>query len=142
MTVAREDRALAQLLRVAKLRAEEFGARRAHLEEARRAAENSIEWLNRAVAAEERGGGADPEALRQFQRYLAGAEMKRRTLAETRDRLSAEIAAISGALAEAALEVKKFEHLIGMRADAAARTARKQEDAAADERAVQRKSGR
>jgi len=140
--MTREDRALAQLLRVARLRTDELGVQLAQLHEAKRAAETSIEWLDRAVAAEERGGGADPEALRQFQRYLDGAELKRRALAGTRDRLGSEIETISASLAEAAIEVRKFERLLGLRAEAAARDAARAEAAAADERAAQARAGR
>lgn len=142
MRTGREDKALAQLLRAASLRAEELGVQLGQLQAAKRAAETSIDWLDKAVAAEERSGGADPEALRQFQRYLAGADIKRRALAGTRDRLAGEIEATSAALAEAAIEVKKFEHLLGMRAKEAAKDAAKDEAALADERAVQARGRR
>lgn len=135
--MSREEKALRQLLRVARLRAEEIGVQLMQLQEAERAAENAIAQLSRAVAAEEGIVGADPQALHHFQRYLAGADLKRQSLAATRDRLAGEIATLSATLAEAAIETKKFERLLGMRAQAAARDASRLAAAADDERAVQ-----
>lgn len=136
MRQSREERALGQLLRVANLRADEQRAQLAQLDDARRGAENAIEWLNKAVAAEERGLAASPEAIGQFQRYLDGAELKRRALASTRDRLACEIEQMRTVVSEAAVEIKKLEHLLSLRAEAAAKLRLKSEGVLADEAAL------
>lgn len=140
MTPSREEKALSNLLRLAKLRADAVSARLAAASEAREAADNSIAWIDKAVAAEERAGAASSEAFLQFQRYLEGAELKRRTLAETRDRLAREIDRLREALAEAAVETRKFEHLLAVRAEAEGRRRARLENLSADEAALLRKT--
>jgi flagellar export protein FliJ len=142
MTPSREEAALAKLLKLAKLRADEAILHLARLEESRRAAENAIAWLAKAVAAEERGSGANAAALLQFQLYLDGAEAKRQTLAATRDRLSSEVTKAQDAAAEASAEIKKLEHLLGMRSEASRWRRAKAEAALADERETMRRSRR
>jgi flagellar export protein FliJ len=130
------------LLRIAKLRADELAAQIAQLEHSKSSAENAIDWLNKAVAAEERGSGASPEALRQFQSYLQGAELKRRSLAATRARLSVEIDQMRGLAAEASVEIRKFEHLLALKSAAAALARSRDEAATADEAVVQARAHR
>lgn len=139
-SMRREEKALAQLLRLAAGRADELRRHLADLEAARRSAEASIEWLARAVGAEETARDASLPAIIDFQRFLEGADMKRKSLEATRDGLTGEIAKIAPLIAEAALEIRKLEHLLAMKADAAARDSALAEAAAQDEAAVQRRA--
>lgn len=110
----REERALAGLLRAARVRAGEMRAHLANLEAARASAESSLDWLAQAVRAEEAAAertSAEPGALA---RYLEGAGEKQRALQSTRDMLSAEIEPARAALAEAETEIEKLDRLLSV----------------------------
>lgn len=140
-SLRREEKAVSQLLRVASLRADELKARLADAETARASAQSSIDWLVQAVRAEEMNSSATPGALADFQRYLAGAEEKRKTLHATCVRLGVEIETMRADLAEAAVEVRKLEHLAGLKAEEIAEATRKSEEVRLDEAAAQRRDG-
>lgn len=137
----REGRALAQLLRTAKVRVEELQTRLADLQAARQSAEASLDWLAQAVGAEEAIRGDDAAALHDFARYLDGAGQKRAALTATRDTLAAEIETLRAPLREAVTELKKFEHLLEINRRSAHRNAQKAEAAEADAAASMRRRG-
>lgn len=140
-SLRREELAIARLLKAAHARAGELNARVADAEAARASAQSSIDWLLQAVRAEEIHCGSSPQALADFARYLEGAEEKRRTLLSTRDRLSDEIRAIQETLSEAAIEVRKLEHLAGLKSEEIAAADRQREAKRLDEAAAQRRRG-
>jgi flagellar biosynthesis chaperone FliJ len=104
----REERALAQLLKVAKARGEDLQKHLAGLEAARAGAENSLHSLAEHVRTEERGAASTLD----FGRFLKGAEEKRKALEATRSTLASEIASARETLLEAFAETKKLEHLL------------------------------
>jgi flagellar export protein FliJ len=139
MTAARrERRAIEQLLRLAKLRADELKAHLGDVEAAKRSSEASLGWLAEAVRVEEAGTAGSLAAHVDFQRFLEGADVKRKALEATRDRLADEIQSVSAALAEATVEVKKLEHLLEVKAAAAAKANAKAEAAALDDEGLRR----
>ncbi|MGE0409582.1 MAG: hypothetical protein AB7P23_10015 [Amphiplicatus sp.] len=138
----REEKALAQLVKIARTAIEERQARLAALEAARASASSALDFLNEAVSAEERARWREPAGALDFTRYLAGAEVKRRALVSTRDTLAAEAAAAREALAEAFAELKKLEHLIEINRRALAGRGQKADAARADDLAIMRRAKR
>ncbi len=137
----REEKAINQLIRVARARADEVQARLAGLETAKASAERSIALLVEAVAAEERNAGAGAPAMLDFARYLRGAEEKRRSLEDTRKTLSSQIVALQTDLHDAFAELKKLEHLLEMSERSAAARAQQKEIAEAADIAAMRRRG-
>lgn len=135
----REEKALAQLRRLAAGRADELRAHLADLEGAKRSAQASLDWLEQAVGAEKTAQGASLPAIVDFQRFLEGADMKRKSLEATRDGLTGEIAKVAPLIVEAAIEIRKLDHLVAIKAEAAIRARAVAEAAAQDEAAVQRR---
>ncbi|MEE2693058.1 MAG: hypothetical protein VX640_16130 [Pseudomonadota bacterium] len=134
----REERALAQLVRVARQKLEEQQTHLSDLEAAKASAETSLEWLAQAVRAEEAAAASRPQSLIDFRNYLEGANGKRLALEATRDRLAAEIIAVRDQVTEAFAETKKLEHLIEINRRAAARVNGRTEAARVDAAIVSR----
>lgn len=127
----RDERALAQLLKIARSRADELRAHLANLDSAKAAAESSIALLAEAVGAEERALGPGAAPLADFGRFLEGSVQKRRALEATRGTLIAQIDSARNDLQEAFAETKKLEHLTETGRRAAARAAHQDDIAAA-----------
>lgn len=127
----REEKALAQLVRLARQTLEERQAHLADLETARSSAETSLDWLAQSIRAEE-AGATRPQSIVDFRRFLEGATEKRRTLEATRDRLGLEIETVREHTREAFAEMKKLEHLIDINRRAGARRDAKAEASAID----------
>ncbi len=123
----RDEKAILKLARIARARVDEAQAHLADLEAARVSAETSIDWLSRAVGAEEAGVAASPAAMADLARFLEGADLKKKALAATRDRLAGEIVGARDALSDAFGELKKLEHLVEIKRRAMARDASKAE---------------
>lgn len=134
----REERALAQLLRVARQKLEEQQTHLADLDAAMRSAETSLDWLAQAVRAEEAAAASRPHATIDLMNYLAAAGAKRAALEATRDRLARESEAVRDVVREAFAEISKFEHLVEINRRAAARQAGKAEEARLDAAAIAR----
>lgn len=141
MKPSREERTLAQLLKIARSRADELRGRVAGLEAAKAQAETSIETLAGAIAAEERGVRSGAVAPIDFGRYLNGAEQKRRALEATRGTLAAQIGAVRSELEDAFAEMKKLEHLAETGRRAAALAAQQQDAADAADLVSMRRRG-
>lgn len=137
----REERALSQLLKVARSRADDLRGHLANLEAAKLSAEASIASLAAAVSAEERGGAGGAAAVIDFGRFLQGAEEKRRALEKTRETLKAQIASVRADLHDAFAEIKKLEHVTETGRRAAALAAHQEETALAADLTSMRRRG-
>lgn len=134
----REERALAQLLRVARQKLEEQQTRLADLGAAMRSAETSLDWLAQAVRAEETAAAGRPHATVDLMNYLAAAGAKRAALEATRERLARESGIVREMVRDAFAEISKLEHLVAINRRAAARQAGKAEETRLDAAAVAR----
>ncbi|MEX0644735.1 MAG: hypothetical protein WD076_05455 [Parvularculaceae bacterium] len=138
----REERALAQLVKVARAKIDELSARLADLETAKASAESSLDWLDQAVRTEEAAARRTAAAPLDFMRYLAGADAKRKSLQSTRDTLAEEIGSIREALNEAFAEAKKLEHLFSINRKGLAAREQKTQAASADDLHAMRRGRR
>lgn len=134
----REERALAQLIRIARQKLEEQQTLLSDLEAAKASAETSLEWLAQAVRVEEAAALSRPQATADFKNFLEGANGKRQALHATRARLETEIAIVRDAVSEAFAETAKLEHLIEINRRATARLNGKAEAARLDAASVAR----
>jgi chromosome segregation ATPase len=139
--VSKDDRAIAQLLKTADLRAQELRVHLADLETQKASAETALDWLQQTVRAEEIAAAERPEAAQAFHLYLEAADARRRALAARRDQLTADAAEIAGALAEAFMETRKLECLLEARRSTRAAEAARAADRRADEAAAIRRRG-
>jgi flagellar export protein FliJ len=108
----RSDKATAQLARLARLQTESLQAQLSELQRAQFAAAAALSDLDLLLKSETPPSGADFCTIKDFSRYSAGAEGRRRTLAETNALLVAQIASARAQLADAFSELKKLEILI------------------------------
>lgn len=134
----REEKALTQLVRVARQKLDEQRALLADLEAAKASADASLDWLTQAVRAEESAVMTRPQGVIELKRYLEGADEKRRALEATRDRLLDEIASARDLLQDGLADMKKLEHLIEIGRRAAVRRKGKAESEGLDAVAVSR----
>ena len=134
----REERALAQLVKVARQKLEEQQTLLADLEAAKASAETSLEWLAQAVRVEEEAALARPQTTVELKNYLEGANGKRLALQATRARLEAEIVLVRDAVTDAFAETAKLEHLIEINRRTTARLNGKAEAARLDAASVSR----
>ena len=137
----REEKTMAQLIRIAKVRADDLQSHLTNLETASASAEASLDWLAKAVRTEENARSAAASVV-DLARYLEGAARKRKALEATRDRLAAEAVLVRELLRDAYGELKKFEHLIDINRRAVAKRTQKSDEAAAGDLAITRAARR
>lgn len=125
----REERALSQLLKVARSKVEDLQSHLANLDAAMKSAESSLDWLAQAVRAEELSKTRAAGGAAEFARFLVGAEEKREALLSTRDTLAGEAEALRETLGEALIELHHLENLIEAKRRAARARGRSAEDA-------------
>lgn len=135
----REALALAKLLKIARLKADETSRRVAQLGAAMSSTDASLRLLAEAVSNEESAAkAAEIVGFAQLAGFLAGAERKRAALEATKRQIAAEIEAARGDLENAYSELKKLEHLVERSRLAAERRDRRAEAVRMDDAAISR----
>ncbi len=144
---AKEFRALLKLRAVARRHVQSASRSLTELERARTDALQSLERLEAAIRTEEAVAlGRTDVGFRDFAAYLAGAAAKRTALLHSCRMLDREIDAKRRAVADAEIEVRKFDHLVGQIEGRLRKSRQKTEDAALDDvgrrsRSVRRSAG-
>jgi flagellar FliJ protein len=108
--VNRDSQAIAKLVRVARLRAEELSGRIAMLQAAYTDAEDRLKRLDDSVRREEAAAFVDVSPA-HFAGFMEGANQKRMALEQTKASLFREIEQARLDVEDAFAEMKKFEHL-------------------------------
>lgn len=124
---ARERASLETLLKHARRDADALRIDLRDLERARAGAERSLDELEAEIRKEAVSGGADYAA------YAAAARERRFRLSVTLNSLEAMETDLRGRIERAAVEMKKFEHLIARADEARLARTRRRERAATDE---------
>lgn len=142
----REAFALAKLLKIARMNADEASRRIAELEAAHKEAVASLRFLAEAVSNEEAAAkAAEIVGFAQLSGFLAGAARKRSALEATKAQIEREIEAARADLDQTFSEMKKLEHLSERARQIAERRLRRAETRDMDDAAIARfvrKSGR
>ena len=103
--------ALSKLLKIARQRCDEVGARIADAETAHASAQTQLDWFDSAIKSEETQIDVN---FADLARYLGRASEKRIVLNETVETLQAEIDALRAELRKAFVEQRKLEHLLDL----------------------------
>ncbi|MEK7266148.1 MAG: hypothetical protein AAB227_08625 [Pseudomonadota bacterium] len=142
----REGVALAKLLKISRLQADETGRRIAELEAARRKTDVTLGQLADAVSSEEAAAKASEiVGFTHLAGFLAGATQKRAALEATKTQIGAQIEIARGELDDLFTEAKKLEHLVERARLAVERRERRTEAGLMSDAAIARfvrKSGR
>lgn len=135
----REALVLAKLLKIARVKAEEAGARLANLRAADLRSQSALRLLADAVSSEEAAAqAAETVGFMQLAGFLAGAAQKRAALEATSKQIAAQIELAKQDLDASFAETMKLEHLIESARRAAARRAKRAETARVGEAATVR----
>lgn len=133
----REAIALAKLLKISRLKADEASRKLAELEAALSRARASLLLLEEAVSSEEAAASAaEVIGFAQLAGFLAGAAQKRMALETTKRQLEAELTTARTNLEASFSEASKLEHLVERSRLADLRRERRLEAARLNEAAI------
>ena len=105
---------------------------------AQTAVEESILALQQTIAAEQQRAAQDYESARAFSGYSILAGERRKVMAAEAQSISAECDHLRELIAEAHVEMRKFERLIELQQERERKAREKREDAELDEMATMR----
>lgn len=131
-------KSLNTLLKIAKRDVETLQRALAQKIAQQRAVEESILALQQQIAAEQQRAVQDYESSRAYAGYAILAGDRRKALAAEAQAIAAECDAIRQLIAEAHVEMRKFERLIELRREREQAARDKREAAELDEMATQR----